>query len=216
MKIAIFGASGYMGGAVAREALERGHTVTAIVHQTPLQLNHERLTAVTGDATDPSSVAAVVGGHDAVAVAIGGRKEANHDVVPAGARALLTGLPQAGVKRLVWVGAGGLLEVAPGVRLFDTPQFPAPYKAEMLAQAEALELFRANTDGVEWSFSCPPPGLYPGAEPGERTGQFRTGGDQLLTNEKGDSTISLRDYALAFLDELEHPAHIRQLFTVAY
>ena len=103
-------------------------------------------------------------------------------------RALLTGLPRAGVKRLVWVGAGGLLQVAPGVRLFDTPQFPAPFKAEMLAQAEALELFRANTNGVEWSFSCPPPGLYPGAEPGQRTGRFRTGGDQLLTNEKGESS----------------------------
>ena len=122
MKIAIFGASGFMGGAVAREALERGHTVTAIIHQTPLQLNHERLSTVSGDATDPSSVAAVVKGHDAVAVAIGGR--GNLEVVPAGARAFLASLPQAGVKRLVTVGAGGLLLVAPGVRLFDTPPIP--------------------------------------------------------------------------------------------
>ena len=86
----------------------------------------------------------------------------------------------------------------------------------MLAQAEALELFRASTSGVEWSFFSPPPGLYPGIEPGQRTGRYRTGGDQLITDEKGESSISLRDYAVAFLDELEHPAHIRQLFTVAY
>ena len=121
MKIAIFGASGFMGGALTHEALERGHTVTAIVHVTPLQIKHERLTAVTGDATDASSVAAVVAGHEAVAVAIGGR--GNLEVVPAGARAFLASLPRAGVKRLVCVGAGGLLLVAPGVRLFDTPQF---------------------------------------------------------------------------------------------
>ena len=213
MKIAIFGASGWIGGTIAREALNRGHTITAIVRDPArLQLTHERLTVVTGDVTDPIRVASVVAGHDAVAAAIGGRREGNHQVVPAAVRTLLTGLPRAGVKCLVWVGGGSSLEVAPGVRLFDTPQFPTEWKAEALAQIEALQLFHASTGSVEWSYLSPPLNI----EPGQRTGQYRTGGDQLLTAEKGESRISVEDYAVAFLDELEHPTHIRQRFTVAY
>jgi len=213
MRIAVFGASGWIGGTVAREALDRGHTVTAIVRDPArLQLTHERLTVATGDVTDPTRVASVVAGHDAVAAAIGGRREAHHQVVPAAVRALLTGLAQAGVKRLIWVGGGGSLEVVPGMRLIDTPQFPADWKPEAAAQIEALQLFRASTGSVEWSYLSPPAII----EPGRRTDRYRAGGDQLLTDEKGESRISVEDYAVAFLDELEHPAHIRQRFTVAY
>jgi putative NADH-flavin reductase len=213
MKIAIFGASGWIGGAVAREALDRGHIVTAIVRDPArLQLRHERLATMIGDVTDPTRVAAVVAGHDAVAAAIGGRREAHHEVVPAAVRLLLVGLPRAGVKRLVWVGGGGSLLVAPGVRLIDTPQFPAEWKAEASAQVQALELFRASTSGVEWSFLSPPVVI----EPGQRTGRYRTGLDQLVADEKVVSRISVEDYAVALLDELERPAHIRQRFTIAY
>ena len=213
MKIAVFGASGWIGGTITREALNRGHTVTALVRDPArLQLTHERLTVVTGDVTDPTKVASVVAGHDAVAAAIGGRREVHHEVVPTAARTLLTGLPQASVKRLVWVGGGSSLEVAPGVRLFDTPQFPAEWKTEALAQIEALQLFRASTSRVDWSYLSPPLNIGPG----QRTGQYRTGGDQLLMDEKGESRISVEDYAVAFLDELEYPTHIRQRFTVAY
>jgi putative NADH-flavin reductase len=213
MKIAIFGASGWIGGTVAREALDRGHIITAIVRDPArLQLRHERLSTMIGDVTDPTSVAAVVAGHDAVAAAISGRREAHHEVVPAAVRSLLVGLPRAGVKRLVWVGGGGSLLVAPGVRVIDTPQFPAEWKAEASAQVQALELFRASTSGVEWSFLSPPAVI----EPGQRTGRYRTGRDQLVTDEKGVSRISVEDYAVAFLDELEHPAHICRRFTVAY
>jgi hypothetical protein len=144
--------------------------------------------------------------------AIGGRREAHYEVVPAAVRALLAGLAQDGVKRLVSVGGGSSLEVAPSVRLFDTPQFPAEWKAEASAQIEALELFRASTGDVEWSYLSPPAHI----EPGQRTGRYRTGGDQLLTDEKGESRISVEDYAVALVDELERPAHIRQRFTVAY
>jgi putative NADH-flavin reductase len=213
MRIAIFGASGWIGGTVTREALDRGHTVTAIVRDPArLQLIHERLTVTTGDVTDPANVASVVVGHDVVAAAIGGRRQGHHEVVPAAVRALLTGLAQAGVKRLVWVGGASSLEAAPGVRLIDTPQFPAEWKAEALAQIEALELFRASMGGVEWSYLSPPALI----EPGQRTSRYRTGGDQLLTDEKGESRISVEDYAVALVDEIERPAHICQRFTVAY
>ena len=105
MRIAIFGASGWIGGTVTREALERGHSITAIVRDPArLEFTHERLTVVTGDVTDPARVASVVAGHAAVIASISGRREAQHQVVPAAVRALLTGLAQAGVNRLVWVG----------------------------------------------------------------------------------------------------------------
>lgn len=213
MRIAIFGASGRIGGTVTREALARDHIVTAIIRDPArFQLTHERLTTATGDVTEPDSIASAVAGHDAVVAAISGRKEAHHEVVPIAARTLLEGLPRAGVKRLVWVGGAGSLEAAPGLRLIDTPEFPAEWKAEASAQVEALGLFRASTGGVEWSFLSPPAII----EPGQRTGRYRTGGDQLVTDEKGESRISFQDYAVALIDELEHPAHICQRFTVAY
>jgi putative NADH-flavin reductase len=213
MRIAIFGASGRIGGTVTREALARDHFVTAIIRDPArFQLTHERLTTATGDVTKPDSIASVVAGHDAVAAAISGRREALHAVVPIAARTLLEGLPKTGVKRLVWVGGAGSLEVAPGLRLIDTPEFPAEWKAEASAQVEALELFRASTGGVEWSFLSPAAII----EPGQRTGRYRTGGDQLVTDEKGESRISFQDYAVALVDELERPAHICQRFTVAY
>lgn len=213
MKFAIFGATGWVGGAVTQETLSRGHEVTAVVRDpSRIKLKHPKLRVVTGDATDPASVASVVAGHDAVIASIGGRTGGHHEVVPAAARALLVGLARGGVKRLVWVGGAGSLEVAPGVRLVDTPQFPVEWKAEALAQVEALGIFRSSTEDIDWTFVSPAALL----EPGERTGRYRTGDDQLVTDEKGESRISVGDFALALLDEVEHPAHMRKRFTVAY
>ncbi len=213
MNIAIFGATGWIGGTVAREALHRGHEVTAVVRDPGrLELEHSSLAVVIGDATDTDVIATAVAGHQAVAASIGGSREGNHSVVPAAAQALLAGLSQAGVKRLVWVGGAGSLEVAPGVRLIDTPQFPDDWKAGASAQVEALEVFRTYTGSVEWTYLSPAARL----EPGTRTGSYRTGGDQLLTNDEKQSRISVEDYAVAFIDELERPAHLRQRFTVAY
>lgn len=213
MKIALFGASGWIGGVVAREALGRGHALTAVVRDpSRLALAGQQLTVVTGDALNPASVASVVAGHDAVVAAIGGRRGGNHQIVPAAACALLTGLPKAGVERLLWVGGGGSLEVAPGIRVVDTPKFPIERKAEALAQVEALNVFRSSTGDVQWSYLSPPAII----EPGQRTGRYRTGGDQLLTDERSVSRISVEDYAVALVDEVERPTHVRQRFTVAY
>jgi putative NADH-flavin reductase len=117
---------------------------------------------------------------------------------------------QAGVPRYLVVGGAGSLEVAPGVKLIDTPQFPAIYKAEAAAGGAFLDLLRQETS-LDWTF------LSPSAvfAPGERTGKFRLGRDQLLTNDKG-SSISFEDYAIALVDEIEKPVHSRQRFTVGY
>jgi putative NADH-flavin reductase len=118
---------------------------------------------------------------------------------------------KSGVKRYFVVGGAGSLEVAPGVRLIDTPEFPAIYKAEASKGAEFLELLRNTASDLDWTFLSPAAMFVAG----ERTGKFRLGKDRLLTHDQG-SSISFEDYAIATVDELEKPAHIRERFTVGY
>jgi putative NADH-flavin reductase len=213
MRIAIFGASGWIGGTVAREALGRGHEVTAVVRDpSRFTLSGESLKVATADATDPDQVASAALGQDAVGAAISGRRDHDAGIIVAAARALLDGLPRANVRRFVWAGGAGSLEAAPGVRLVDSPDFPAEWKPEALAQAEALAVIRGAGPGMEWTYISPAAIIAPG----ERTGKFRIGGDQLLTDEKGESRISVEDYAIAFVDEIEQTAHPRRRITVAY
>jgi|SRR5829696_5544786 len=213
MKLIIFGASGLLGTRLVTEALDRGHEVTAVARDAArLDDRGGRVHTASADATDRDSVAAVAGGHD-VAVSAVTQHEAP-DVLVDAARGLLEGLARAGVPRLISVGGAGSLEVAPGQRLVDTPDFHDEWKPEALAGARALEVFR-QADGetpVEWSF------ISPGAllAPGERTGRYRLGGDQLLVDELGRSHISMEDFAVAILDEVEEPRHPRQRFTAAY
>ena len=125
---------------------------------------------------------------------------------------LLDGLGRAGVRRLVVAGGAGSLLVASGQRLLDTPEFHDEWKPEALAAAEALEVFRAYEGPVDWSY------VSPGAllEPGERTGHYRLGGDELLVDEHGASRITMEDFAIAMLDETEEPRHVRERFTAAH
>ncbi len=128
------------------------------------------------------------------------------------ARAQIAGLKAAGVKRLIVVGGAGSLEVAPGVQVVDTPEFPAAWKGIALAHRDALEVYRKEGGELEWTYFSPPALI----EPGERTGKFRVGSDQLLVDGTGQSQISAEDYAIALLDEVETPRHVRKRFTAAY
>ena len=208
MKLVLFGASGMIGSRLLAEALRRGHSVTVVVRD-PKKFSAPpgAVSVVSGDVTDAASVAVAAKGHDAVLSAVGGTVE----VVKAAPRPLLDGLTKAGVKRLLIVGGAGSLEVAPGVQLLATPEFPAAWKGYALAHDEALQTFRKNAS-IDWSYLSPAAFI----SPGERTGKFRLGGDQLLTDAKGESRISAEDYAIAFLDEVEKPKHIRRRFTLAY
>jgi uncharacterized protein len=213
MNLIIFGASGALGTRLVTEALDRGHDVTAVARDASrLDDRDARVRTASADATDPESVAAVAGGHAAALSAVT-QHDAPEMLVDA-ARGLLEGLARAGVPRLISVGGAGSLEVAPGKRLVDTPDFHDEWKPEALAAADALEVFRqADADTpVEWSF------ISPGAllAPGERSGQYRLGGDQLLVADDGRSHISMEDFAIAILDEAEEPKHPRQRFTAAY
>ena len=214
MKIALYGATGSIGQRILAEALRRGHEVTAIVRD-PSRLNAApgtNLSVVTGDAQDTANVAALVAGHDAVIGSISGRRDGDADLIPAAARSLIEGSTKAGVKRLLWVGGAGSLEVAPGVRLIDSPSFPEIYLPEAKAGIEVLNTFRALPEGLDWTYFSPAAEIAPG----ERTGKFRTAGDQLVVDAEGKSHISIEDYAVALLDEIENPKHIRERFTVGY
>src|SRR5258705_6725869 len=216
MKIVVIGATGNIGRRVAIEALHRGHEVVGVVRDPDaVQPPDPRVGLVKADATRAEDIARVVRGADAVVSAISPRPNARGLPAPslaANARALIAGLRTAGVKRVLYVGGASSLEVAPGKALADQPDFPEAYKAEAREGREALAVWRSEADGLDWSY------LSPAAEigPGERTGKYRTTGDQLLVDAAGKSFLSFEDYAVAVLDELERPKHIGRRFGVAY
>jgi putative NADH-flavin reductase len=212
MKIAIIGASGFIGSSIRDEALARGHQVTAIVrHPEKITVQNARLIVVKADILK-DKVDKLVKGHDAVISAYSsGRSSPDiyHEHIK-GAKAIISGVKKSGIKRLLVVGGAASLEVAPGVQLIDTMS-PEQVTDGMLATRETLYMLRKEKE-LKWTFLSPPASIAPG----ERTGHYRVGKDQLLKNEKGESKISTQDYAVAMLDELEHPQHIRERFTVAY
>ena len=213
MKIALIGATGFVGSAVLQEALNRGHEVTAIVRHPEKLQSQMKLHAQKGDVQNEDEVARLVAGHDAVISAFnpGWTNSDLYSQQVKGARAIINGVKRAGVKRLLFVGGAGSLEVKPGVQSVDTPEFPKEWKQGSLATREALNML-SQEPSLEWSYLSPSADLFPG----ERTGKFRLGTDQLLKDANGQSRISTADYAMAMIDEVEKPAHIRQRFTVGY
>lgn len=212
MRIAIVGATGYVGSNVVDEALERGHEVTALVRNPGRLRGHARLRAGAVDVHDPAAVARAVAGHEAVVSAFspGHEERELRRRHLEGFRSLLGAVKQAGVPRLLVVGGAGSLEVAPGVELLDTEGFPAAYRETALATRDVLLLLREEA-ALDWTFLSPPAELVPGP----RTGRYRLGGDALLVDAEGRSRITLPDYAAAMIDELERPRHPRRRFTVA-
>ncbi|MDP8970407.1 MAG: NAD(P)H-binding protein [Actinomycetota bacterium] len=212
-KMVVFGGAGRLGRHIVTEALRRGHTVT-VATPDPVGIDTEspNVSAIAGDVTDPEAVMAAVAGHDVVVSAVGPstRSGAGAQVVSDAARGLLAALPQAGVQRLVVLGATGTLEVAPGLQLVDLPEFPAEYRPVATAHREALDLYRGEASGLEWTVVTPPAVI----ESGPRTGRYRVGTDAPLGEDGGH--ISAADLAGAVLDEIESPAYVRQRFAVAH
>jgi putative NADH-flavin reductase len=189
MKIAIFGASGRIGSRIVTEALNRGHNVTAIVRH-PENYTGERphLKVAKGDIFDSQDVEAAVFDHDAVVSAYNYTHGATPSSFVEVTVPLINGLKQAHVKRLIIVGG-----------------------AAALAHRESLKIYQKEKE-LEWTY------ISPAAEiaPGERTGHFRTATNQLITDENGHSFISMEDFAVAIVDEIMNPQHIRERFTVGY
>jgi uncharacterized protein len=211
MKLIVFGASGLLGTRLVTEAVDRGHEVTAAARDaTRLDAHSGRVKTVSADVTDPAAVAAVSAGHDAALSAV--TQHDHPEMLVGAARGLLEGLAGAGVSRLVVAGGAGSLKVPSGERLMDTSGFHDEWKPEAQAAADALEVYQQADTDVNWSF------VSPGAllEPGERTGRYRLGGDELLVDGQGRSRITMEDFAIAMLDEIEDPKHPRQRFTAAH
>jgi putative NADH-flavin reductase len=183
--------------------------MTAVVRDPSKLEPHENVTETAGDIFDSAGVADAASGADVVVSAYGPGPEKPELLLDA-TRSLIAGVEDSGVKRLIVAGGAGSLEVAPGVRLVDTPDFPPEWKGIAIAHAEALELLR--TSRLDWTSVSPAAYIHPG----ERTGKYRTGEDQLLVDEKGQSEISAEDFAIAIADEVEHPRHLRERFTAAW
>ncbi len=213
MKIALIGATGYVGAPLLQEALNRGHQVTALVRHPQKLTAHPQLTAVQADVHDSVALAEQLRGHDVVISAFNpdwGIADIREQFI-AGSRAIIAASKLAGVKRLLVVGGAGSLYVAPGVQLIDTPDFPAEYKEGAEGARQALEILRGEQE-LEWTFLSPAALLVPGP----RTGKFRLGQDELLMNGDEPGSISVADLAVALIDEAEQPQHVRQRFTLAY
>ena len=216
MKLAVFGATGNVGQRVVAEALRRGHEVVGVVRDPEaVQSPDKRVRLVKGDATNADSVANVTRGADAVVSAISPRPNSRGLPAPSlaeNSRALIKGMRDSGVKRVLYVGGASSLEVAPGKALADMPDFPEAYREEAREGREALQIWRDEAKGLDWTY------LSPAAEiaPGNRTGKYRTTDDKLLVDDKGKSFITFEDYASAVLDELEQPKHVGKRFGVAY
>lgn len=213
MKLAIIGATGFVGSAILGEALERGHTVTAIVRHVEKLPERARLTPAMADVYDQSSLIPLLSGQDAVISAFnpGWSNPDIRRLFVAGTKNIIDAAKQAGVKRLLIVGGGGSLEVAPGVQLLDTPAFPEMYKEGALGIREVLGLIRQEQK-LDWTYLSPAIMLTPGV----RTGQYRLGTDSPVWYSPDESKITTADLAVAILDEIENPRHIRMRFTVGY
>lgn len=201
-KIAVIGASGEVGSRIIKELSNRSHVVTAISRHPENIPSLPGVTALKADLHNIDEIVPHLRGHDVVVSAVKFNDvEAKH---------IIDVVKKSGVSRYLVVGGAGSLEVKPGLRLIDTPEFPEAYKAEARKGAEFLDEIQKETE-LNWTFLSPS-ALF---GPGERTGQFRLGKDTLLSSDNG-SHISYEDYAVALVDEIETPQHPHQRFTVGY
>jgi len=198
MKIAVYGATGAIGSAIVEEARNRGHEVTGISRRSSDALGH-----LTGDALDADFATGVAEKHDVIVSAIGPSRVEDDGTRFVDSIANL--IATLGGRRLLVVGGASSLQID-GVRLIDSPDFPEEYKAEARKGIEVLELVRAAADDVDWTYLSPAPLILPG----ERTGSYKV---ELET--PAGQQVSIPDYAVALVDEIENPQHVRQRFTVA-
>lgn len=212
-RITVVGGTGYAGSHIVREAAARGHQVTSLSRATPAELV-DQVTYLTGDVLDPAVLAGAVGDADVVVEALSPRGALEGKLVGV-VRQLAAAAQAAGVRIGVVGGAGSLLVAEGGPALSETDGFPHEFMAEAAELAQVLTDLRGSDPELDWFFLSPAAGFGAWAA-GEHTGTFRIGGDVLLADEQGESRISGADFAQAFVDEIEAPAHRRQRFTVAY
>jgi len=214
MKIALIGATGFVGSAVLNEALNRGHQVTAIARGTSkITVKNDNLTVVNANVYDIEALTKVLADHDAIVSTFnaGWANPNLYDDFIKGSESIQQAVKLSGVKRLLVVGGAGSLEIAPGVQLVDTPQFPAEWKTGATAARDYLNIIKKEND-LDWTFLSPAIHLHPGA----RTGVFRLGTDQPVFDADHKSEITVEDMAVAIINELEQNQFIKKRFTLGY
>lgn len=208
MNVAVIGATGKTGQRVTAELLQRGHHVTAVVRDPSKVRSHKDVSVVTSDLSDPKQIAGALKGADAVVSAYGAPADDAPQVITVTRR--ITDAVKQNKQRLLVVGGAASLFVKPGVTVLEAgyvPEFGIP-----IATAHNQVLQELRQSDVDWTYFSPAAFF----EPGERTAKFRLGKDDLIADASGKSHISLEDYAIATVDELEAPVHRRERFTIGY
>lgn len=199
MNVLLLGASGRIGQRTATELLTRGHAVTGVSRSGTVEgIDDDEFVAVAGNATDPNDVAKLATGHDAVVSALGPSDDDSPEILTEMMDAVVEGLRRADVDRLIWTGGAGGLKVGPETMLIETDDFPEEWEPVARAAIDAYDIL-SEADDLAWTYLAPAALI----EPGERTGEYRTADRELVTDDEGDSYISMEDFAVALVDELE-------------
>lgn len=208
--LVVYGGTGSIGSRIVNEALSRGHTVLVVSRNAEQKESRERLSYAKGDILDTAGVGQQIAGKDAVISVTSSQDEA---FFMNAAQSMIGAMQGLGAKspRLIWVGGASSLEIEPGKRLLDTMTLEPGKGGSRVGHTNVLTYFRTLKD-VKWTFVSPSMQIAPG----ERTGKFRIGGDQLLKDAQGNSRISSEDFAVAIIDEVEKPQQIGKRFTVGY
>jgi len=209
MKVALYGSTGKAGSRILKELVSRGHRVTAIARNPAKLEGVAGVTTRKDDLSDVNRTAEAIRGVDAVISAYAPPQDNTDEIVEVTQRQV-EAVRRAGNPRLLVVGGAGGLKVAPGVTLLDSGYLPDAYKPIATSHVRALNVLK--TSDIDWTYLAP--AAY--FEPGERTGKFRLGTDELIANEKQESRVSMEDYAIALVNELEKPEHRKQRFSIGY
>ena len=201
--IVLVGATGNIGRCILDEALSRGHRVSAITRDAGKLAARPGMTVKQGNTADGATFAAILSGHEVAVVSVKWNENDVAKVIDAVRR---SGVPRA----LFVVGAGSLLR-ADGRRVYDHTIETRTPPPTSLPAIQAYEVIR-TIDDLDWTAISPSASIVPG----ERTARFRLGLDRLIENDKGESSISYEDFAIAIVDEIERPQHVRKRFTAGY
>jgi putative NADH-flavin reductase len=207
MNVVLYGATGRAGSRILTELQSRGHSVTAVARN--IAKLPATVKAKQDDLSNVDTITTIIAGTDAVISAYAPPQDDTDALISVTERQIAA-VKKAGTMRLIVVGGAGSLEVAPGVSLLASGHLPAEWIPIATSAAKSLKLLQ--TSDINWTY------LSPAAffEPGTRTGKFRLGVNNLVSDAKGESRISMEDYAIALVDELEKPAHERARFSIGY
>ena len=209
MNVVVYGATGNSGSEIVKELLKRGHKVTGIARNVEKLKGLPEVVAKTDDLSNADTVASIIKGADVVVSAYQPPAD-NTDKLIDVTKLQIEAVKKAGGARLIVVGGAGQLEVAPGVTLIKSGYLPAEYLPIAISHEKAAEVLKEAD--INWTYIAPAAYFVPG----DRTGKYRTGTNNLVSDEKGESKISFADYAIALVDEIEKPKNERALFSVGY